>query len=415
MKPLRRFLDRIRPKYEKGGKLDRLYPLYEGLDTFLYTPGDVTKNATHVRDGMDMKRMMSIVVVALLPCVVMAMWNTGYQANLGITEHLHGESPGGWRASLLTGLGGSFDPSSLYSCLLHGALYFLPVYLVCMTVGGIWEAIFSCVRGHEINEGFLVTGLLFPLTLPPTVPLWQVALGISFGVVIGKEVFGGTGKNFLNPALTARAFLYFAYPGDMTGDAIWTAVADGVSGATPLGTLAAADVAEGMKAIKISWSDTFLGTVPGSMGETSTLACLFGAAILIVTGIGSVRIMAGVLLGGITSAWLFYGIGIAAADSLTNPMFQMPPWWHLSVGGFAFGMVFMATDPVSAAMTQTGQWFYGILIGGMTILIRVVNPAFPEGIMLAILFGNVFAPVIDSTVLWADIRRRKRRNSHGND
>ncbi|GAB4156667.1 MAG: NADH:ubiquinone reductase (Na(+)-transporting) subunit B [Planctomycetaceae bacterium] len=411
MKPLRRFLDRIRPKFEKGGKFDRLYPLYEAADTFLYTPGEVTQEPSHVRDGLDMKRMMSIVVVALLPCVCMALWNTGYQANSALAT-MNIDSPEGWRAGLVTSLGGGFNPDSIWDCLLHGAVYFIPVYFVSMAVGGMWEVIFSCVRKHDINEGFLVTGLLFPLTLPPTIPLWQVALGISFGVVFGKEVFGGTGKNFLNPALTARAFLYFAYPAAMTGDAIWIAV-DGMSGATPLGQLATADVAVGMDAISVTWSQAFLGTIPGSMGETSTLACLFGALILILTGIGSCRIMVGVLLGGVVFSWLFYGIGMVASDQLTNPMFQMPPWWHFTVGGFAFGLVFMATDPVSAAMTQTGQWFYGFLIGAMTILIRVINPAFPEGIMLAILFGNVFAPVIDSMVLWANIRRRKRRSNHG--
>jgi len=259
--------------------------------------------------------------------------------------------------------------------------------------------------------------MLFPLTLPPTIPLWQVAIGISFGVVIGKEVFGGTGKNFLNPALTARAFVYFAYPAQMTGDAIWTAV-DGFSGATPLGALAAVKpdqisgvMEKGMEAsVGVSWSQAFLGQIQGSMGETSTLACLIGALILIVTGIGSWRIMTGVVLGAAMLAYPLFAIG-----SDTNSMFLMEPHWHLVVGGFAFGLVFMATDPVSAAMTQTGQWFYGMLIGGMTILIRVINPAFPEGIMLAILFGNVFAPVIDYVVVQANIRRRKRRTAHGEE
>jgi Na+-transporting NADH:ubiquinone oxidoreductase subunit B len=307
-------------------------------------------------------------------------------------------------------LGLPFDPNSFLSNLVFGALFFLPVYIVCMTVGGIWEVIFGVVRGHEINEGFLVTGLLFPLTLPPTIPLWQVALGISFGVVIGKEIFGGTGRNFLNPALTARAFLYFAYPAQSTGEKIWTAVSvDGFSGATSLGAMATANVAdvkEGLSALNVTWGQSFMGTIQGSMGETSTLACIIGAMILIGAGIGSWRIMAGMLIGGISLSSLLYIIG-----SSTNPMFLMRPWEHVVVGGFAFGLVFMATDPVSASMTQLGKWWYGGLIGAMTILVRVINPAFPEGVMLAILFGNVFAPLIDYFVVQANIKRRLARDA----
>jgi len=410
MTPLRRLLDRLHPLFKEDGRLEKLYPLYEALDTFLYTPGEVTKNPSHVRDGMDVKRMMSFVVIALVPCIFMAMYNTGYQANLSM-QNMGVESAAGWRGSIIEGIGLGYSPDSFVGNLVHGALYFLPVYIVTMAIGGTWELVFSIVRGHEVNEGFLVTGMLFPLTLPPTIPLWQVALGISFGVVIGKEVFGGTGKNFLNPALTARAFLYFAYPGDITGDAVWTAV-DGFSGATPLGALAAANAEVGMAAINgangvgVTWSQAFLGQMQGSMGETSTLACLLGAAFLIATGIGSWRIMAGVLLGGVGFSALLWAIG-----SETNAVFAMPPWWHVVVGGFAFGLVFMATDPVSASMTETGKWFYGILIGGMTILIRVINPAFPEGIMLAILFGNVFAPLIDYFVVQANIKRRMARSA----
>lgn len=394
-------LDRIRPTFEEGGKLNKLYPLYEALDTFLYTPGDVTKSGSHVRDALDLKRMMIIVVVALAPCIFMAMYNTGYQANLAIESSTDITALAGWRSSIMDGIG--YSPSNIFSCLIHGALYFIPVYVVCMAVGGAWEVLFSIVRKHEINEGFLVTGMLFPLTLPPTIPLWQVALGISFGVVIGKEVFGGTGKNFLNPALTARAFLYFAYPAQITGNTIWTA-ADGFSGATPLGELATAKVATGMDAINVTWSQAFLGTMQGSMGETSALACLIGAAILIVTGIGSWKIMAGVVAGGAALSGLFWAIG-----SDTNAMFALGPHWHLVLGGFAFGTVFMATDPVSAAMTDVGKWIYGVLIGAMTILIRVINPAYPEGIMLAILFGNVMAPLIDYFVIQANIKRRAAR------
>lgn len=410
MKFLRRILDRVEHHFEEGGKYEKLYPAYEAIDTFLYSPADVTKTAPHVRDGLDLKRMMIMVVVALVPCTFMAMYNTGLQAN----TFLAGQSAAdfqGWRHTVLSLLGLSYDPQGFLSNLIHGALYFLPVYAVCMAVGGTWEMIFSIVRKHEINEGFLVTGLLFPLTLPPTIPLWQVALGVTFGVVVGKEVFGGTGKNFLNPALTARAFLYFAYPAQISGDRVWTA-ADGFTGATPLGALAIADPkavgdAEQLQEALggVDWWDAFYGFLQGSMGETSTLACLMGAAILIATGIGSWRIMLSVLLSGLGTALMFNLIG-----SDTNAMFAMTPMWHLVTGGFAFGLVFMATDPVSATMTETGKWFYGALIGVMAVLIRVINPAYPEGIMLAILFGNVFAPLIDYTVVQANIKRRLVRS-----
>lgn len=512
---LRRILDRLHPSFSKGGKYERLYPVYEAADTFLYTPGSVTKGPSHVRDGMDMKRIMIMVCLSLIPCVFMAFWNTGYQANITIHNRRQAErllsagviasseintvlqssigrrlednidrvtdglvksrtkaylassegqktieartSAGGsedraaveqelyetysatiakglgesiasalepakeasdielstigyvpdWRGNMLQGMGLSFDPGSFWSNLIFGALYFLPVYIVCMIVGGIWEVIFAVVRGHEINEGFLVTGLLFPLTLPPTIPLWQVALGISFGVVIGKEIFGGTGRNFLNPALTARAFLYFAYPAQSTGEKIWIAVnVDGFSGATSLGLMAVADVKEGMGAMDVTWWQAFIGTTPGSMGETSELACLLGAIVLIATGIGSWRIMAGMLLGGVGLSVLLYAIG-----SDTNPMFAVPPWYHLVIGSFMFGLVFMATDPVSASMTQAGKWWFGGLIGAMSILIRVINPAYPEGVMLAILFGNVVAPLIDYVVIQANIKRRLARNA----
>ena len=403
MKWLRHTLDRLQPTFEEGGKLQKLHPLYEGLDTFLYTPGTVTGGPSHVRDGMELKRLMVTVVIALIPCGVMAMWNTGFQANSAMHD-MQVESIEGWRGLVIGWLGAGYDPGSLLSNMIHGALYLIPVYLVCNIVGGAWEVLFSCVRKHEVNEGFLVTGVLFPLTLPPSIPLWQVALGVSFGVVIGKEIFGGTGRNFLNPALTARAFLYFAYPAQISGDAVWTAV-DGFSGATPLGALAVASVDQGMTAINVTWSQAFLGWTQGSMGETSTLACLLGAGILIMTGIGSWRIMAGTLAGAMAFATLLWLVG-----SDTNPLFQMNPFWHLVVGGFAFGLVFMATDPVSATATETGKWIYGALIGVMTILIRVINPAYPEGIMLAILFGNVFAPLIDYYVVQAHIKRRLRRH-----
>ncbi|MBX3440056.1 MAG: NADH:ubiquinone reductase (Na(+)-transporting) subunit B [Planctomycetaceae bacterium] len=425
MKPLRKFLDSLEPTF-KEGKLKSFYPLYEAADTFLYTPGQVTPGPSHVRDAMDLKRMMSTVVVALGPCIVMAMYNTGLQANLALQRLVEAgqitqPAAMGWRAAVLEGLPFAYDPGSILGNLLHGALYFIPVYLVTQIAGGSCEAIFASVRKHEINEGFLVTGMLFPLTLPPTIPLWQVAIGIIFGVVIGKEVFGGTGKNFLNPALTARAFLYFAYPASMAGDTMWVAV-DGLTAATPLGAMATAPIAlaEGatnvplavnMQAVteglQISWSQAFLGTIPGSMGETSTLCCLFGALVLIGTGVGSWRIMLAVLLGGFLSAWGFWSL----RNFSDNPMFHMTPMWHLVTGGFAFGLVFMATDPVSAAMTNTGKWAYGALVGVTTTLVRVINPGYPEGIMLAILLGNVFAPLIDYVVVQANIKRRQARSA----
>ena len=402
MKFLRNILDDLHPQFDKGGKLEKLYPLYEALDTFLYTPGEVTEGASHVRDGMDLKRMMVTVIVALVPCMFMAMYNTGYQANSAMAN-MGVASAGGWRGAVMESLGLGFVASSFLSNLIHGALYFVPVFLVCNIVGVVWEVLFASIRKHEVNEGFLVTGALFPLTLPPTISLWQVAVGITFGVVVGKEIFGGTGRNFLNPALTARAFVFFAYPAQMSGDFVWTAV-DGFSGATPLGLVAA----EGMEPLteQMSWTQAFMGQMQGSMGETSTLACLFGAGLLILTGVGSARIMLAVLIGAlITSSSLF----LIGSDS--NPMFQMDPLWHLVVGGFAFGLVFMATDPVSAAMTSLGQWIYGFLIGFLVILIRVINPAFAEGMMLSILFGNVFAPIIDQLVIKAHIKRRALRNA----
>jgi len=407
---LRTILDRLHPLFSKGGSLERLYPLYEAADTFLYTPAEVTRGASHVRDAMDLKRMMSLVVVALGPCIFMAMHNTGYQANFAIAG---GEAAAleTWREPVIESLGRGHDPESFFDNFLLGSLYFLPIYLVTIAAGGLWEGLFALVRKHEINEGFLVTSVLFPLTLPPTIPLWQVAVGISFGVVIGKEIFGGTGKNFLNPALTARAFLYFAYPGFITGTTrvagdssvgIWRAV-DGFTGATPLGALAEAQSGETIPMLtEISWWDSFFGYVQGSMGETSTLACLIGAAILIATGVGSWRIMAGVVLGATAMSGALWAGGSSA-------LMTLPPWWHVVIGGFAFGTVFMATDPVSAAMTEAGRWWYGALIGVMTVLIRVINPAFPEGIMLAILFGNTMAPLIDYFVIQANIKRRTAR------
>ncbi|BBL74114.1 NADH:ubiquinone reductase (Na(+)-transporting) subunit B [Methylomagnum ishizawai] len=400
MSSTRQFLDKLHPHFVKGGKLEKLYPVYEMVDTFLYSPPDVTHGSAHVRDAVDLKRVMTYVWIAALPCMLMAMFNTGYQANaamqaLGLTEVPN------WRGLIQNFFG--FNPNNPISDLVHGALYFLPVYIVTLVAGGIWEVLFAVVRKHDVNEGFFVSSILFALTLPPDIPLWQVALGISFGVVIGKEIFGGTGKNFLNPALTGRAFLYFAYPASMSGDAVWTAV-DGFSGATALGVAAMGGV-QGIHDAGISWIQTFFGFEQGSMGETSTFACLIGAAFLLYTRIANYRIIAGVLVGMIATSTL---LNIVGSDS--NAMFSMPWYWHLTLGGFAFGTVYMATDPVSAAQTNTGRWIFGALIGFMTVLIRVVNPAFPEGIMLAILFSNIFAPLIDYAVIKANIARRVRRH-----
>ncbi|MDX2501262.1 MAG: NADH:ubiquinone reductase (Na(+)-transporting) subunit B [Deltaproteobacteria bacterium] len=402
MKPIRQFLEKIRPAFEEGGKLTILFPLFEATDTFLYTTDDVTTVEPHVRDSMDLKRIMMIVVYAMTPCVLMAMWNTGYQANTAMQTMNMAVAPG-WRGAVLTALVG-YDPNSILANMIHGALYFIPLYIVTVAVGGLWEVLFGIVRKEDVNEGFLVTSLIFPLTLPPTLPLWQAALGISFGVVVAKELFGGTGRNFINPALAGRAFLYFAYPGQNSGDAVWVAV-DGVTGATPLTALGTTDIATGMETINVSWSQAFLGIQSGSLGETSALACLIGAFILVVTGVGSWRTMVSMLIGGMGFAALLWSLG-----SETNPMFLMPPWWHLVVGGFAFGMVFCITDPVSSTLTETGKYFYGAIAGILTILIRVVNPAYPEGAMMAILLANVFAPVIDYFVLQANIKRRKMRN-----
>ena len=405
MKVLRALLDKQGKLFEKGGKLEKLHALYEATDTFIFTPGRSTRGPSHVRDALDLKRLMMTVVVALIPAMGMAMYNTGYQAHRAIAG---GALPlDGWQTTLFVKLmGESFDPGNVLACILHGALYYLPVLLVTFLIGGNAEAVVAMLRKHEINEGFLVTGMLFPLVLPPTIPLWQVAMGIVFGVVIGKEIFGGTGMNILNPALTARAFLFFAYPGQISGDSVWIAAqtsADGYSGATWL-----ARIAETGKAAlvpqDVTWMDAFLGLVPGSMGETSALACLIGAAILILTGIGSWRIMGGVLLGSVLTAALLNLVG-----SATNPLFNVPIHWHLVLGGWAFGAVFMATDPVSAAHSNKGRYIYGFCIGVLAILIRVVNPAYPEGMMLAILFMNLFASFIDHFVVQANVKRRRAR------
>ena len=395
---LRSFLDSIEPNFKEGGKYQNWYALYEAVDTIFYSPNHVTKATAHVRDGVDLQRIMITVWFAVFPAMFYGMYNLGFQANEVIAAQ--GGALEGWRGAILYSIAGS-DPSSLWDCFWFGALHFLPIYAVTFAVGGFWEVLFAMKRGHEVNEGFFVTSILFALICPPDLPLWQAALGISFGVVIGKEVFGGTGKNFLNPALTGRAFLYFAYPAQLSGDAVWVAV-DGYTSATPL----ALNAMGGVEAITQQWTwfDAFIGNIPGSIGETSTLMVLIGGAILLLTRIASWRIVAGVFLGMFLLSGLFNMIG---SDS--NPAFATPWYWHLVMGGFAFGMVFMATDPVSSAMTNGGKWAFGILVGVMTVLIRVVNPAFPEGIMLAILFANLFAPLMDHFVVQANIKRRLAR------
>jgi len=401
MKRLRKSLDRLEPLFTRGGRFEKFHALFEMVDTLFFSPPDVTHGSPHVRDALDLKRVMILVVFATIPCVRIGMWNTGFQANTALAT-LGIESISGWRGSALALFAAGYDAGSVYDNMLHGLLYFLPIYAVTMAAGGFWEILFSGIRNHAINEGFFVTSMLYALILPATIPLWQGAIGISFGVVIGKEVFGGTGKNFLNRALVGRAFLYFAYPVQISGDAGWTAV-DGFSGATALG-ISAAEGISGILASGLTWSQAFLGQMQGSLGETSAAACLIGAVILVYSGIASWRIMAGVLAGLIVPVLAFSGI-----DS-GNPMYDVPWHWHLVLGGFAFGAVFMATDPVSAPDTEMGHWIYGILIGFLTWVIRVINPAFPEGIMLAILFGNIFAPVIDYFVVRANVRRRARRS-----
>jgi Na+-transporting NADH:ubiquinone oxidoreductase subunit B len=398
LKFLRKFLDNQSKHFKEGGKLARLHPLYEAADSFIFSSGTVTKGAPHVRDVLDFKRMMIWVVIALVPAVIMALYNTGLQANLALVQ-TGGAEVSGWRGSLIAFLGTGLNPNDILSNIVHGALYFFPIYLITLAAGGFWEVLFGTIRKHPISEGFLVTSLLFPMILPPNLPWWQIVLGISFGVVIGKEIFGGVGMNILNPALTGRAFLYFAYPAEISGDAVWVAV-DGVSRATPL-----AELADPVLELSVSFKDALIGIIPGSMGETSVIACLIGAVILIVTGIGSWRTMFGSVIGMASVALLFNLIG-----SDTNAMFQVNPLWHFALGGFAFGTVFMATDPVSSAHTQTGQYFYGMLIGMLTVLVRVVNMGFPEGIMLAILFANVFAPVIDKIFINKNIKRRRLRS-----
>ena len=409
------FLKKFSLLFTKGGLLSWFYPLYEGTFTFLYSSGRVTTGRTHVRDFSDLKRIMIIVWAAVFPAMFYGWYNIGNQTIMAIASLPNAQEiattsysllSGDWHYALAQLLGASLgSDAGIYSMMVIGAVYFLPIYIVVFAVGGFWEVLFCIVHHKEINEGFFVTSLVFALVVPATMPLWQAALGISFGVVIGKEVFGGTGRNFVNPALCGRAFLFFAYPASISGTNCWVPV-DGFSGATPLAQWAEG----GLSALKdtagntINWMDAFIGNIPGSIGEGSTLMILVGALIILTTGVASLRIMVGILIGAFLTATLFNYIG-----SETNNMFSMPFEWHAVLGGFAFGTVFMATDPVSSSFTSKGKWAFGILIGVMVILIRTVNPAYPEGMMLAILFANCFAPLFDYLATKRNIKRRLAR------
>jgi len=401
---LKAFLDKIEPDFEAGGKYEKWYALYEAAATIFYTPGTVTKSTTHVKDSIDLKRIMIMVWMATFPAMFYGMFNIGQQAHLAILEGASWADTATtfWQAGLFEMLGGQLNADSTWlGMMLYGACFFVPIYATVFIVGGFWEVLFASVRKHEINEGFFVTSVLFALTLPATIPLWQAALGITFGIVIAKEIFGGTGRNFLNPALSGRAFLYFAYPAQISGDSIWTA-ADGYSGATWLGQAASGNVTDW--SINADWWDAFFGNIQGSVGEVSALAIMLGGLFIIYMRIASWRIVLGVLLGGVAFSTMLNLVG-----SDTNAMFAMPWYWHVVTGGFAFGMFFMATDPVSASFTNQGKWAYGILIGAMCVMIRVVNPAFPEGMMLAILFANLWAPLFDYFVAQSNIKRRIAR------
>jgi Na+-transporting NADH:ubiquinone oxidoreductase subunit B len=377
MKALRNYIDKIKPNFEKGGKFHYLHSSFDAFETFLFVPNTVTAKGSHIRDGIDLKRTMFMVVVALIPSLLFGMWNVGYQHNLSIGVE-----------------------ASLFANFWYGFLMVLPIIIVSYVFGLGTEFVFAQIRGHEVNEGFLVSGMLIPLIVPVSTPLWMVAVATIFAVIIGKEVFGGTGMNIMNPALIARAFLFFAYPSNMSGDKVWIAEkADAFSGATPLGHLMTATDKVSLPSV----SDAFFGFIPGSVGETSTFAILIGALMLLFMGIASWRVMLSVFAGGYAMGLIFNAIGANAYMS------DVPAYYHLILGGFAFGAVFMATDPVTAAQTNTGKYIYGLLIGIMAVLIRVFNPAYPEGMMLAILLLNVFAPTIDHYVIQANIKRRLKR------
>ena len=395
MKVIRNFFDNQKPNFSPGGKREKYFPLYDVFENLFFLSKNKTTNPIHVRDAIDIQRVMAIVWISTFPAMFFGMYNIGSQS-LEYLSLINSQNTGDWHHYLISPVG--YNPDNFINKFWFGAMYFMPIYAVTFIVGFAWEMLFAIIRKHEINEGFFVSSVLFALSCPPDIPLWQAALGITFGIVIGKEIFGGTGKNFLNPALTGRAFLYFAYPASWSGDMSWVAV-DGYTAATMLGISAQDGYANMPDAF--TWSNAFFGLVPGSIGETSTVAILVGLAILLFTKIASYRIVGGVILGTIVTSYLFNLIG-----SDTNPMFQMPFWWHMVMGGYAFGLVFMATEPVSGSHTNTGRWIYGFVIGFMVIMIRVLNPAYPEGMMLAILFGNLLSPLIDHFVVSRNISYR---------
>lgn len=382
MKALRNYLDKIKPQFQKGGKFEKFHSTFDAFETFLFVPDKVTHTGSHIRDALDMKRTMSTVIIALIPTLLFGIWNTGYQYYLS-----QGIQVGFWEIVWM------------------GFLKVMPIIIVSYVTGLSIEFAFAQSRGHEVNEGFLVSGMLIPLVMPVNIPLWMVAVATAFAVILGKEAFGGTGMNVFNPALLARAFIFFAYPGDITGDKVWVAglttgqAIDGFSGATPLAHAAAYQIDQ-----IPPLHDLFFGFIPGSIGETSKLAILIGAAILIITGIGSWKIMFSALLGGLTMSYIFNLVG-------SNPYMNIPPLTQIMMGSFLFGIVYMATDPVSAAQTEKGKYIYGFLIGLFSIMIRVFNPAYPEGTMLAILLMNTFAPLIDHYVVEANIKRRMKRSA----
>lgn len=388
MKFLKNIYDKARPYFNEGSKFSWLYPFFEAVDTLTFWTDDQTETGPHIRDSIDLKRTMIIVIVAMIPATIFGIINTGFQnaMAMGIAR--------GWLGNFWIGLQS-----------------YLPLMIVGYATGFFWEILFPIFRKQEIDEGFFVTGWLIPLILPPTIPLWQVVVATSFGVVIGKMIFGGTGKNIFNPALVTRAFIFFAYPGRISGDEVWVKSADGFSGATPLAVPVAhpgVDAVTSLNSVTqfdFSWLNMFIGWIPGSVGETSALMILIGAAILIFTKIGSWRIMTGAMIGLVATAFLTNLL----AGSSTNAMLTLPPHYHLVMGGFLFGTVFMATDPVSASYTNRGRWIYGIMIGFLTVIIRSVNPAYPEGTMLAILLMNAFSPLIDYFVVQGNMKKRMAR------
>ena len=415
---LRKILDNLEPLFKKGGKFESLYPLYEAGDTFLYTPNDKTKTAPFVRDHIDLKRTMILVVMALIPCLLFGIYNVGHQYYHYVETATN---------------------ATMIDKILIGLQSVIPIYIVTFAVGGLTEVIFAIIRKHEVNEGFLVTGFLIPLVMPPSLPLWMVAISTIFGVVIGKEIFGGTGYNIFNPALVARVFAFFAYPTALSGDAVWVykmPESDGLSAATSLLASAKESISNmttpdygffsflngslhnqfvdtsnalGMTHadVDLSWTSLFLGLIPGSIGETSTLAVLLGAGLIVITGVGSLKIILGTTLGMFFTSFLLYVFG--ALIGSTNPMMYLPPHYHFVMGSFAFAMIFMATEPVTSAHSQKGKLYYGLLIGFMCVIIRAINPAYPEGMMLGILFANAFAPLIDYYVVESHVKQRKKR------